>query len=216
MFQRFEPRIDKKLGQSMQSSVLYMSPTDGKARPTDVQAAMAVNLELIARRQDTEAFRDVFDHFVPRLKSFMIRKGADATLAEELAQETMLMIWRKSGLYSSVKGTVTTWIFTIARNLRIDRIRRESSQQFTDLDDYDAPSDDPGSDDQLILMQQQTKVRRALTELPEEQKEIIHMSYILDMPQSEIADRLGLPLGTVKSRMRLAYRKLQKSLEGTL
>jgi RNA polymerase sigma-70 factor (ECF subfamily) len=216
MFQRFEPRIDKKLGQSMQAAVLYMSPTDGKARPTGVQAAMAVNLELIARRQDTEAFRDVFDHFVPRLKSFMIRKGADATLAEELAQETMLMIWRKSGLYSSVKGTVTTWIFTIARNLRIDRIRRESSQQFTDLDDYDAPSDDPGSDDQLILMQQQTKVRRALTELPEEQKEIIHMSYILDMPQSEIADRLGLPLGTVKSRMRLAYRKLQKSLEGTL
>ena len=216
LFQRFETRIDKQLGQSMQAAVLNMSPNDGKAGPTGVQATMAVNLALISQKQDTEAFRDVFEHFGPRLKSFMMRKGADATLAEELVQETMLTIWRKSGLYSSEKGTVTTWIFTIARNLRIDRIRRESTQQFTDLDNYDAPSDDPGSDDQLILMQQQAKVRHALTELPEEQNEIIHMSYILDMPQSEIADRLGLPLGTVKSRMRLAYRKLQKSLEGTL
>ena len=177
---------------------------------------MAVNLARISENQDREAFGEVFQHFGPRLKSFMIRKGADQPLAEELVQETMLTVWRKAQLYSTEKGTVTTWIFTIARNLRIDRIRRESSQQFTDLADYDAPSDDPGSDDQVMQMQQQVKVRDALQNLPEEQRQIIHMSYIDDMTQSEIADQLELPLGTVKSRMRLAYRKLRTGLEGAL
>ncbi len=200
----------------MQVAVAQMSEVQKPQKSAGIQAEMANHLAQISQRQDKEAFRDVFVHFGPRLKSFMIKKGADVNQAEELVQETMLTVWRKAALYSPEKGTVTTWIFTIARNLRIDRIRRESSQQFTDLEDYDAPSDDPGSDDQVSLMQQQVQVREALKALPEEQREIIHMSYILDMPQSEIAERLDLPLGTVKSRMRLAYRKLRKSLEGAL
>ncbi len=197
----------------MQGAVLHMNEAQGLHGRAGVQAAMASNLALISERQDKQAFQEVFLHFGPRLKSFMMRKGADAALAEELVQETMLTVWRKSSLYSSDKGTVTTWIFTIARNLRIDRLRRESSLHFTDLDDYDAPSEDPGSDDQVNLMQQQQKVREALDELPEEQRQIIYMSYIMGMPQSEISERLDLPLGTVKSRMRLAYRKLRKGLE---
>ncbi|MGI9481729.1 MAG: sigma-70 family RNA polymerase sigma factor [Hyphomicrobiales bacterium] len=190
-----------------------MNESQGLHGRAGIQAAMASNLDLISESQDKQAFREVFLHFGPRLKSFMMRKGADAALAEELVQETMLTVWRKSSLYSSDKGTVTTWIFTIARNLRIDRLRRESSLHFTDLENYDAPSEDPGSDDQVNLMQQQQKVRDALDELPEEQRQIIYMSYIMGMPQSEISERLDLPLGTVKSRMRLAYRKLRKGLE---
>jgi RNA polymerase sigma-70 factor (ECF subfamily) len=200
----------------MQIAVVKMKESQSRPRPSGDQAAMARNLARISELQDREAFGEVFQHFGPRLKSFMIRKGADQPLAEELVQETMLMIWRKARLYSTEKGTVTTWIFTIARNLRIDRIRRESSQQFTDLADYDAPSDDPGSDDQMMLMEQQNKVRDALGLLPEDQRKIIQMSYIEDMTQSEIAGQLSLPLGTVKSRMRLAYRKLRAGLEGTL
>ncbi|MGI9371992.1 MAG: sigma-70 family RNA polymerase sigma factor [Hyphomicrobiales bacterium] len=200
----------------MQVAVAHMSENKSLRKPAGIQVEMANHLAQIAERQDREAFRDVFLHFGPRLKSFMIKKGADVNQAEELVQETMLTVWRKASLYSPEKGTVTTWMYTIARNLRIDRIRRESSQQFTDLEDYDAPSDDPGSDDQVSLMQQQVQVREALKLLPEEQRKIIHMSYILDMPQSEIAERLDLPLGTVKSRMRLAYRKLRKTLEGAL
>ncbi len=200
----------------MQNAVVQMKESQIPQRAPGIQVAMAVNLARISENQDREAFGEVFQHFGPRLKSFMIRKGADQPLAEELVQETMLTVWRKAQLYSTEKGTVTTWIFTIARNLRIDRIRRESSQQFTDLADYDAPSDDPGSDDQVMQMQQQVKVRDALQNLPEEQRQIIHMSYIDDMTQSEIADQLELPLGTVKSRMRLAYRKLRTGLEGAL
>lgn len=197
----------------MQGAVLQMNESHAVQGRAGIQAAMASNLALISERQDKQAFQEVFLHFGPRLKSFMMRKGADAALAEELVQETMLTVWRKASLYSNEKGTVTTWIFTIARNLRIDRLRRESSMHFTDIDDYDAPSDDPGSDDQVTLMQQQQKVREALDDLPEEQRQIIYMSYIMGMPQSEIAERLDLPLGTVKSRMRLAYRKLRKGLE---
>jgi RNA polymerase sigma-70 factor (ECF subfamily) len=108
---------------------------------------------------------------------------------------------------------VTTWIFTIARNLRIDRIRREQTVHLTELGDYDEPSDDPGSDDVLIAAEEQSLVNRALREIPEEQKQILILSYVEDVPQTEIAERLNLPLGTVKSRMRLAYRRMRKLLE---
>jgi predicted RNA polymerase sigma factor len=117
---------------------------------------------------------------------------------------------RKAALYVAERGSVATWIFTIARNLRIDRLRREKSNQFTDLDDYDAPSDDPGQDEALHRLQEDSAVALALAQIPSEQRELLILSYVEDLPQSEIAARLQIPLGTVKSRMRLAYRRLKK------
>jgi RNA polymerase sigma-70 factor (ECF subfamily) len=177
------------------------------------QARMASLIVRIAERQDKAAFAALFRHYAPRVKSFMVRKGASFEQADDLAQETLLAVWNKAHLYAPEKGSVTTWVYTIARNLRIDRLRRESSVHFTEIDGYDEASDDPGSDVQLNRSQEDARVAASLAELPAEQAQILVMSYVEDMPQSEIAERLKLPLGTVKSRMRLAYRKLRRSLE---
>ncbi|MFN0192817.1 MAG: sigma-70 family RNA polymerase sigma factor [Aestuariivirga sp.] len=170
-------------------------------------------LKQVAAKRDRECFAALFDYFAPRIKSFMMRKGVSAELAEDLVQETMVAVWTKAALYSAEKGTVSTWIFTIARNRRIDRARRESSAHFTDIDDFDAASDDPASDELLNRAQEDGYVARALAQIPAEQREILILSYVEDVPQSEIAARLKMPLGTVKSRMRLAYKRLKKLLE---
>ena len=167
----------------------------------------------VAQNRDRAAFAGLFDHFAPRIKSFMMRKGASAELAEDLVQEAMIAVWNKAGLYEPSKGSVTTWIFTIARNLRIDRIRRESHMQMTELGDYDEPSEAPEGEDLLARKQEDGLVAEALKTIPEEQRQILLMSFMEDMPQSEIAERLSIPLGTVKSRMRLAYGHLRRILE---
>ncbi len=170
-------------------------------------------LARVAASKDREAFAQLFDHYAPRIKSFMIRKGAPSEQAEDLVQETMITLWSKAALFSAERGSVSTWIFTIARNLRIDRLRREKSSQFSDIDDFDAPSDDTAQDDALGRFQEDSAVARALAQIPSEQRELLILSYVEDMPQSEIATRLNIPLGTVKSRMRLGYRRMKKMLE---
>ena len=167
----------------------------------------------VASFRDRTAFAVVFDHFAPRVKSFMMRKGANAELAEDLVQETMIAVWSKAALFVPERGSASTWIFTIARNLRIDRLRRESSVYFTDLENFDAPSDEAPDDEVLNRSQEDAHVARALAQIPPEQRELLILSYVEDVPQSMIAERLKLPLGTVKSRMRLAYRRMRKLLE---
>jgi RNA polymerase sigma-70 factor (ECF subfamily) len=167
----------------------------------------------VAESRDRAAFATVFDHFAPRVKSFMMRKGASPELAEDLVQETMIAVWSKAALYSPERGAASTWVFTIARNLRIDRLRRESSAHFVDLENFDAPSEDASGDEVLNRSQEDAQVARALAQIPPEQRELLILSYVEDVPQSMIAERLKLPLGTVKSRMRLAYRRMRKLLE---
>jgi RNA polymerase sigma-70 factor, ECF subfamily len=173
----------------------------------------AVLLHRIAGARDRQAFAELFDHFAPRVKSFMIRKGSTADQAEDLVQEAMVMVWTKAALFSSDRGSVSTWIFTIARNLRIDRLRREKSQLYTDLEDFDAPDLSVSAEESLGRLQEDNHVSRALSQIPAEQRELLILSFVDDVPQSEIAKRLGIPLGTVKSRMRLGYQRLRKLLE---
>ena len=182
-------------------------------RSTLEQAEMASLVARVAERRDRQAFAALFDAYGPRLKSFMMKKGAGAELAEDLVQDTMLALWTKASFYSPEKGSVTTWIYTIARNLRIDRLRRESTVHFTEIDGFDAPDDGPASDTILIRSQEDRFVSEAMATLPPEQKQILMLSYSEDLAQSEISEKLGIPLGTVKSRMRLAYRKLKSALE---
>ncbi len=170
-------------------------------------------LSRVANFRDRGAFADLFDHFAPRVKSFMMRKGASPEQAEDLVQETMISVWSKASLYVHDRGSVTTWIFTIARNLRIDRLRREKANLFSDMEDFDAPSDDVSAEVALGRFQEDGLVSKALQQIPEEQRQLLILSYVENIPQSEIAKRLQIPLGTVKSRMRLAYRRLQKLLE---
>lgn len=174
---------------------------------------MADLLHRVANTRDTEAFRQLFLSFAPRVKSYMMRQGADAQVAEELAQETLLMVWRKAALYSSGKGSATTWIFTIARNLRIDRLRREVAWQPLPEGNDEEPSSDPLPDEELETRERRDRVRAILAELPSDQSEVVTLSYIEGLSHSEIAQRLGLPLGTVKSRMRLAYLKVRAAVE---
>jgi RNA polymerase sigma-70 factor, ECF subfamily len=170
-------------------------------------------IKRVAQNHDRQAFAQLFDHFAPRLKSFMMRKNASAELAEDLVQDAMIAVWKKAGLYEPSKGSVTTWVFTIARNLRIDRIRRDVHMPTTDLGDYDEPSEDPDGEQLLGRKQEDGLVARALQNIPEEQRQVLLLSFVEDMPQSEIAEKLAIPLGTVKSRMRLAYGHLRRILE---
>ena len=117
--------------------------------PSAKQDDFAALLFRVANARDRAAFAMIFDHFAPRVKSFMMRKGASAEVAEDLVQETMIAVWSKAALYVPERGAASTWVFTIARNLRIDRLRRESSAYFTDLEDFDAPSDDVPGDEAL-------------------------------------------------------------------
>ena len=167
----------------------------------------------VAQNRDRQAFGQLFDHFAPRLKSFMMRKNTSAELAEDLVQEAMIAVWTKAALYEPSKGSVTTWVFTIARNLRIDRIRRDVHMPTTELGDYDEPSEAPEGEELLGRKQEDGLVARALQSIPEEQRQILVLSFVEEMPQSEIASKLSIPLGTVKSRMRLAYGHLRRILE---
>lgn len=193
--------------------VLGMAGLNDGDGPATSAGRYAELLGRVAASKDRAAFADLFDHFAPRVKSFMMRKGASAEQAEDLVQETMIAVWSKAALYVQERGSVSTWIFTIARNLRIDRLRRERSNQYTDIDDYDAISDEPGQDEALYRLQEDSAVAKALAQIPVEQRELLILSYVEDLPQSEIAARLQIPLGTVKSRMRLAYRRMKKMLE---
>jgi RNA polymerase sigma-70 factor, ECF subfamily len=174
---------------------------------------MADLLQRVAANRDVEAFRKLFQAYAPRVKAYMMRQGADANSAEELAQETLLTVWRKAGLYSGEKGSATTWIYTIARNLRIDRLRREMAWQPLPEGQDEQASEDLTPDEEVSEKERRERVRAALAELPADQSEVVTLSYIEGLSHSEIAERLGLPLGTVKSRMRLAYQKIRDAVE---
>lgn len=184
---------------------------------------MAELISRIAEQRDREAFQALFLHYGPRVKGLLLRKGADQDTAEDLMQETMLSVWNKASLYHSGRGSVSTWIFTIARNLRIDRLRKESARHFEDIDEMEIGPGDVSEadeavaqDERVISRQEGERVTEALAELPDEQAVILRLAFEEDLSQREISEQLGLPLGTVKSRMRLAYRKLRLALENRL
>lgn len=173
----------------------------------------AVLISRIASAKDRSALAALFAMFGPRVKSMMLKLGASDALAEDLVQETFLTVWRKSALYSNQRGAVSTWIFTIARNLRIDQLRRQSNKPYEDLETVELASDDPmGS---VLVEQNQiiARVSTALGTLSPEQQSVVRLSFIQDMPHVQIAEKLGIPLGTVKSRLRLAYERLRPLLE---
>ena len=170
-------------------------------------------MERVARHRDREAFQRLFLHFGPRIKAVMIRSGTDSDTAEDLAQEVMLTLWRKAELYAPERGTVAAWVFTIARNTRIDRLRRQSSRVYEDIADLNLESPEADGEKETEMRQRDSLVGEALASLPPDQRRVVELSFVEDMPQAEIATALDLPLGTVKSRMRLAYAKLRERLE---
>lgn len=180
----------------------------------DSRTALALGQALVAigRDRDRAAFHTLFAHFAPRVKGYLIRQRCNPAQAEEIAQETMVNVWRKAHLYDPAKATPATWVFTIARNLRIDAIRRDRRPDFDAEEPTLLPAAEPAPDDVLSDGQQARRVRAALDQLPDEQRQVVLLAFYEDKAHSEIAEHLGLPLGTVKSRLRLAFKKVRDAL----
>jgi RNA polymerase sigma factor (sigma-70 family) len=187
-----------------------MTPTEGAAAAGTDTAGL---VEAVAARQDREAFAALFQLFAPRLKAWLLRQGADEGAAEELVQETMLAVWRRAGTYDRRLATVSTWIYTILRNKRIDRIRRERRPEVDPNDPLFQPDPPPSQDAQIDLGRAEARLRLAVAALPPEQAELIRIAFFGHLSHREIAERLGLPLGTVKSRLRLALARLRRSMD---
>ncbi len=181
--------------------------------PDPARARLADWVEAVARDRDRAAFADLFRHFAPRLKSYLLRQGADGALAEELVQEAMLTVWRRAETYDRRQSTVSTWLYTIVRNKRIDRIRREKRPE-VDFSDPLLVPDEPRSQESAVdASEAEVRLRAAIAELPAEQAELIRIAFFEDRTHRDIATARNLPLGTVKSRIRLALARLRKALD---
>ncbi len=184
------------------------SPEKATATPNE----WSVCIVAIATSSDRQAFARLFRHFAPRVKSYLLRFHMDGSAAEELAQETLLTVWRKASYFDPARASASTWIFTIARNLRVDFLRGSAHPEA--LEDHPAlESADPLPSDVVLSSEREARTRIALTGLPQDQAEVVRLSFFEDKPHSEIARELGIPLGTVKSRLRLAFGRLKTALE---
>ena len=190
--------------------------TGGATRAVEGMAdadALAALVEAIARRRDRQAFARLFDHLMPRLKAYAMRLGADGPTAEEVAQEVMLLVWRKAETFEPARASVTTWVFTIARNKRIDFLRRARRPELDPNDPALVPDAPVAADDAVNRQDSEQRLRTAIGTLPPAQADLLVMAYFEDRSHRHIAAATRLPLGTVKSRIRLALERLRKSFE---
>jgi len=175
----------------------------------ELPARHAMLLQRVAEHADRAAFGELFAYFAPRVKGFLMRSGMAAESADDLSQEALLVVWRKASQFDAGKAGAVTWIYTIARNLRIDGARRgvlnTVSDEALELEDESAP----GTDVAAGARQREDRVRRAIAKLPEDQAKVVFLSFIHGRAHADVARDLNLPLGTVKSRLRLATEKLR-------
>ena len=208
------PRIWAAHGTPPPKAVSRRPATVTILRMEPLQNAQRLNHLVLAvgRNADRTAFKELFDHFAPRVKGYLMRLGAGAAVAEDIAQDVMLTLWRKAVQFDPGKASASTWVFTIARNLRIDAIRKERRPEFDADDPTLSPANERSSDENLDWAKAEERLRGALVMLPREQAQVIELSFLADKPHSAIAAELGLPLGTVKSRIRLAMAQLRSAL----
>lgn len=169
-------------------------------------------IEAVALRRDRAAFARLFEYFAPRLKAYLIKAGAPPGAAEDFAQDAMLTVWRKAELFDKTKSHAATWIFTIARNRRLDVLRQDARRQ--PLPEIDLAPPEPEQPDQALLADDDaSRLSRAMLALSPDQIQVLQLAFFKDNAHSEIARQLDLPLGTVKSRIRKAMIKLRTLLE---
>ena len=178
---------------------------------------LAAWIDAVATMRDRSAFARLFAHFGPRVKGYLRRLGADDGTAEDLTQEVMLSVWRRAEQYDRRLAAPSTWVFTIARNKRIDVLRRQRRATDQEIEDPITERDpEPRGDQAVEARQLRDRVREAIATLPGEQAELVRIFYFEDKSHSEIAGALDLPLGTVKSRLRLALGKMRATLGSVL
>ena len=170
-------------------------------------------LDAVAVRQDRQAYSELFAYYAPRVKSYLMRLGADGGSAEEIGQDVMVTVWRKAELFDRKQASVSTWIFRIARNRRIDVFRRAKKPELDPEEPMILPSGVAAPEDRLEAMETEARVRDALKDLPEEQLAMLKLAFYEGLSHREIAEKLDVPLGTVKSRIRLAFLKMKTRLE---
>jgi len=169
-------------------------------------------LTAIAENRDKAAFRSLFDHFAPRIRGFINRRGSDPEMSEEVIQETFVNIWKKAHLFDPDKASASTWIFAIARNTRIDLLRK-ANRPVPDMDDPALVADPEPSAHQLIAREEEAnRLKTVISLLPDEQQEVLRLAYFEEKAHAKVAEELGIPLGTVKSRIRLALGRMRSEL----
>ena len=155
----------------------------------------------------------MFEHFAPRIRSFLINRRVPPALADDLTQDVMLAVWRRAASFDPAKAAVSTWIYTIARNLHIDHFRKQvRAGKMDEQDPYLQPEPAPEAEELVSRSEDVDTVARALAGLSADQKSVLELAFVEGLSHSEISTRLDLPLGTVKSRVRLAMTKLRLSL----
>lgn len=192
------------------------SPVTAGVRRGSITVPMDADalVQAIASSADRQAFARLFDHFAPRVKGLLMRGGTPPDLAEELAQETLMTVWRKAALFDPAKAGASTWIATIARNLRIDHARREKRSRLSQVFDLLEEDDGPEQPDEVLSgSERDARVRVALKGLSKEQYRVVELAFLEGFSHQDVANKLSIPLGTVKSRLRLAMAHLRRHLE---
>jgi len=167
---------------------------------------------LIARQRDRDAFRELFVFYAPRIRTMLMKGGVTAEQAEDLAQETLVSVWHKAQSYDPQRAPASAWIFTITRNLKIDRFRRDRRAKLHQLYELTEPDETPSPEQPLEHAETERQIHDALGHLPADQIDVVRLSFFEGRPHGDIAVALGIPLGTVKSRLRLALKRLRDLL----
>lgn len=189
----------------------FERPSRGVPRVPILTADHAVDLVArVANAADRQAFSELYQYYAPRLKAYCVQRGLAPGVADELVQEAMVIVWRKAASFDASRATVSTWLFTIIRNKTIDRVRREKRPDFALADalQSDTPVEQP--DSSVLLQEDILGLDKAITSLPEEQRALIQKAFYEDKSHRQIAEETGVPLGTVKSRIRLALSRLRQ------
>ncbi|WP_374516992.1 sigma-70 family RNA polymerase sigma factor [Brevundimonas sp.] len=191
---------------------IEIAPAPEKRAVTGAADEYGRLIEAVAATRDREAFARLFEHFAPRLKAYLMRAGAPPGAAEDFAQDAMLTVWRKADLFDARRASAATWIFTIARNRRLDALRRESRP--LPVPEMSLAPEEPERPDELLSeAEEAARLNAAMSQLPPEQLDLLRLAFFQGDAHSEIARKLNLPLGTVKSRIRKAMIKLRIALE---
>ncbi len=198
---------------AVESKTVQPKPTRKRSVDQRLQDEHAALLSAVAGQRDRSSYAKLFSYYAPRLKSFAMRGNLSAEAAEEVMQEAMVAVWRKADHFDQKKASPSTWIFTIVRNKRIDYLRRENRPDLTEDDFAHVETTAPGADNILVALQRSETVRDRMKALPPEQLLVIQKAFFEDKSHSEVAEDLGLPLGTIKSRIRLALARLRGMIE---
>jgi RNA polymerase sigma-70 factor (ECF subfamily) len=198
------------------SNTVGSQRTPGSGKPPSAARLDAGLVRAIAVDRNRDAFAELFDRYAPRVRFFAMKMGADGAAADEVVQEAMLAVWRKADTFDPSKASFSTWLYTVARNKRITMLRKTPAPALDPEDPAYEPSAEANQDEVIENSENQERLQTAISQLPGDQAKIVKMSFFEGKAHQEISGELNLPLGTVKSRSRLALAKLRKSVGGTL